>query len=421
MKTIEAIRSVNYIIALIFFICYTYQIFYLFIPFLKKDRPHQPQRLHRYAILIAARNEAAVISQLLESIRAQDYPADKITAFVVADNCTDNTAELARACGAIVYERHNREQIGKGYALDFLLTQIQRDWGDVFDGYFVFDADNLLRENYVREMNRSFCDGYEIVTSYRNSKNYGDNWISAGYALWFLREAQYLNHARMLLGTSCAVSGTGFLFSRRILHKCGGWKFFLLTEDIEFTIHNIVSGERIGYCAGAEFFDEQPTTFRQSWRQRMRWARGYLQVFYKYAGSLVRGMFSKNFVSCFDMSMSIMPAIILAVTGILVNLTAAFISISTGGNILIALESVGQTLANTYLFMFALGALTTLTEWRRIHTSGFKKIAYLFTFPLFMMTYIPISFTALFKHVEWKPIEHHIGVSIREVAGNRQP
>ena len=62
-----------------------------------------------------------------------------------------------------------------------------------------------------------FSDGYQIVTSYRNSKNYGDNWISAGYALWFLRESRYLNHARFLLGTSCAVSGTGFLFSRRVL------------------------------------------------------------------------------------------------------------------------------------------------------------------------------------------------------------
>ncbi len=233
MKTIETIRSINDIIALVFFICYTYQLFYLFVPFLKKDRPHKTAQPHRYAILIAARNEASVITQLLDSIRAQDYPADKITAFVVADNCTDNTAALARACGAVVYQRHNSEFVGKGYALDFLLTQIQRDWGDVFDGYFVFDADNLLREDYIKEMNQTFCDGYEIVTSYRNSKNYADNWISSGYALWFLREAQYLNHARMLLGTSCAVSGTGFLFSRRILHKCGGWKFFLLTEDIE--------------------------------------------------------------------------------------------------------------------------------------------------------------------------------------------
>lgn len=420
MKTIETIRSINDIIALVFFICYTYQLFYLFVPFLKKDRPHKTAQPHRYAILIAARNEASVITQLLDSIRAQDYPADKITAFVVADNCTDNTAALARACGAVVYQRHNSEFVGKGYALDFLLTQIQRDWGDVFDGYFVFGADNLLREDYIKEMNQTFCDGYEIVTSYRNSKNYADNWISSGYALWFLREAQYLNHARMLLGTSCAVSGTGFLFSRRILHKCGGWKFFLLTEDIEFTIHNIVSGERIGYCANAEFFDEQPTTFRQSWRQRIRWARGYLQVFRKYAGCLIRGIFSKNSVSCFDMCMSIMPAIVLAVAGITANLAAAFIGISTGQNILIALKPVGQTLANTYLFMFSLGALTTITQWRHIHTSSFKKIAYLFTFPLFMMTYIPISFAALFRHVEWKPIEHRMGVSIKEVVGSRE-
>lgn len=114
-------------------------------------------------------------------------------------------------------------------------------------------------------MNETFSDGYRIITSYRNSKNYGDNWISAGYALWFLREAKYLNNARYLLGTSCAVSGTGFMFSREILKSCGGWPFHLLVEDIEFTIHNIVSGEKVGYCPRAVLYDEQPTKFSQSW------------------------------------------------------------------------------------------------------------------------------------------------------------
>ena len=131
-------------------------------------------------------------------------------------------------------------------------------------------------------MNRTFCDGYDIITSYRDSKNYGSNWISAGYALWFLRETRYLNHARFLLGTSCAVSGTGFFFSQRILEKNGGWPFHLLTEDIEFTVHNIINGEKVGFCSKAVLYDEQPVSFRQSCRQRMRWAKGYIQVFQKY-------------------------------------------------------------------------------------------------------------------------------------------
>ena len=105
--------------------------------------------------------------------------------------------------------------MGKGYALNWLLERIPVK---KYDGFLVFDADNLLRPDYLTEMNKTFSAGYSIVTSYRNTKNYGDNWISAGYGLWFLREARYLNGARMALGSSCAVSGTGFLFSRRVLH-----------------------------------------------------------------------------------------------------------------------------------------------------------------------------------------------------------
>src|SRR5699024_3739583 len=150
---------------------------------------------------------------------------------------------------------------------------------EYFDGYFVFDADNLLQPDYISQMNNVFGDPYQIVTSYRNSKNFGDNWISAGYALWFLREAVFLNAPRFRLGISCLVCCTGFLFSCAIMLRYGGWPFHTLTEDIEVSAHSIVQGERIGYCGAAEFFDEQPTLFGQSWRQRTRWSRGYIQVF----------------------------------------------------------------------------------------------------------------------------------------------
>ena len=102
--------------------------------------------------------------------------------------------------------------------------------GACYDGYFVFDADNLLDPQYISQMNKVFSSGARAVTSYRNSKNFGDNWITAGYGLWFLRESEYLNRPRDVLGTSCAVSGTGFLFSQQLLEELGGWNYFLLTE-----------------------------------------------------------------------------------------------------------------------------------------------------------------------------------------------
>lgn len=264
------VRLINHIISTAFLICYAYQIIFLLVPFFLKKKKTTAEKLYSYAVLISARNEEAVIGNLIQSIRAQNYPPELVTVFVVADNCTDATASIARREGAVVWERNNLESVGKGYALDYLLGKITETYpSETFDGYFVFDADNLLDENYIREMNNTFSEGYRIVTSYRNSKNFSGNWISAGYALWFMREAKYVNNSRMLLGTSCAVSGTGFLFHRDILARYGGWKFFLLTEDIEFTVSNILADEKIGYCGSAVFYDEQPTSFRQSWRQRM--------------------------------------------------------------------------------------------------------------------------------------------------------
>lgn len=413
----ETIKLINFIIATVFFVCYSYQFAYILVPYLKKEKPHKPVTEHSYAVLISARNEELVIGNLLDSISAQDYPSRLVRVFVIADNCTDKTAKVARAHGAIVYERFNDKLVGKGYALEYLLDRIGEEYGDVFDAYMVFDADNLLSEDYISRMNETFSDGYRIITSYRNSKNYGDNWISAGYALWFLREAKYLNNARYLLGTSCAVSGTGFMFSREILKSCGGWPFHLLVEDIEFTIHNIVSGEKVGYCPRAVLYDEQPTKFSQSWKQRMRWARGYIQILRKYGGRLLHGIFAKRSFSCFDMTMNIAPAVILSFLGIIINVGAAVYSVLNGGGTDVLLQSFGQLILNTCLMMFIIGAITTISEWKNIYCSTPKKILYAFTFPLFMLTYLPICIVALFRPVKWEPIVHDRVRTLREVRG----
>ena len=402
----ETLSYINYIIAIIFTLCYCYQFFYVIVPWLfakKKSKARVTD--HKYAVLIAARNEEVVIGNLIESIKDQKYDSSLVNVFVVADNCTDKTAEIARSLGATVYERFNKERVGKGYAMEYLLDRINADYGwDSFDGYFIFDADNVLDENYIAEMNKTFSQGYSIVTGYRNSKNYGDNWISAGYALWFIRESRYLNNSRMLLGTSCAVSGTGFFFSRKVMESIHGWKFHLLTEDIEFSVDQIIKGQKIGFCAGAVLYDEQPVTFRQSWRQRLRWARGFLQVFMKYGFGLLKGI-GKGHFSCYDMSMTVMPAYVLTVSLIVAYLVTG---LTGAGTVLPMVHYVLQMVAGLYATLYVVGLFTTITEWKNIHTTPAKKVLYTFTFPVFMLTYIPISLVALFsRKVQWKPIEHH--------------
>lgn len=406
----EILATINYILGILFFVCYSYQIFYIFVPAFKKHKAHkEPVKESRLAVLVSARNEEKVIGGLLDSINKQDYDPELIKVFVVADNCSpnDNTANIAREHGAIVYERKNLKKVGKGYALNWLLKKIEKDgyWNEI-DAFLVFDADNILKKNYISEMNKTFSDGFDAITSYRNSKNYGDNWISAGYSLWFLRESKYLNNSRMLLGTSCAISGTGFLVSRQLIEKYNGWNFFLLTEDIEFSVCNVVNGVRIGYCPNAELYDEQPVKFTQSWKQRLRWAKGFLQVWKKYGRSLIKNIFSSKFFSCFDMTMNIMPAFVISTMSILVSLIAVIVGLIARLDFSRVLWGLVGYAAYTYAFMFIIGVITTITEWKNIHCRSWKKILYTFTFPLFMFTYIPISIVAIVKRVTWEPIEH---------------
>lgn len=387
------------------------------------DHAIEPTNLYNYGIVIAARNEEKVISYLIDSIHKQSYPQELVRIFVIADNCIDQTASVARENGAIVFERSNTQRVGKGYALNNLFRRIL-ETDSTCDAFIVLDADNLLTKNYVEEMNRTFNQGFKVITSYRNSKNYGSNWISAGTGLWFIRESKYLNNARLYLKTSCAISGTGFLVKRELIEKEKSWNYFLLTEDIEFTVDHIIKGEKIGYCPQAMLYDEQPITFKQSWNQRLRWAKGFYQVLGKYGLSLVKGIFVQQSFACFDIFMFIFPATLLSLFSLLIYLTKLIYILFFIKSIMLLVQGIIPILISflfLYLFLYTIGLITTITEWQRIACRPGKKILYTFTFPLFMFTYIPISLAALFLNVTWKPIHHTIGCTIDQIHSLKHP
>lgn len=416
MEIINILKIINIASAIIFSLCYAYQMIYVFVPFFKKAKKYENTHLHKFAVVISARNEKNVITNLIESIKNQTYPKELIEIFVIADNCTDNTAELSKKAGATVWERNDEIKKGKGYALDFAFQRFLSDKEKYdFDGFFIFDADNVLEENYIEEVNKIFTSENRIITGYRNSKNFDRNWITAGYSLWFLRESQYLNRSRHILKTSAAVSGTGFMFAREVIENLGGWKYFLLTEDIEFTVDSVINGIKIAYCEKAMLYDEQPIKFSQSWNQRMRWAKGYIQIFRKYGLKLIKSVLRFKSFACYDISMATLPAIVLTVACTVVNLVAAGYGILSKSGIEMVVQSLLATGCYTYVLFFTLGAITVCTEWKKIHANPFKKIAYLFTFPIFMLTYIPITLVALFKRVEWTPIYHNEAKSLSDV------
>lgn len=245
---------------------------------------------HKYAIMIAARNEEAVIGNLIDSINKQDYPRDMVTVFVVADNCTDNTADVARKHGAVCYERADSEHRTKGFALQFLVNNINRDYGiEAFEAYFIFDADNLLKKDYLTRMNEAFDSGEKIVTSYRNTKNLGDNWIAASYAIHWLRTIRTEHRARSVFNLATRVQGTGFMFASEIIKN--GWNYTSFTEDRAFAADCVVNGYRISYCDAAEFYDEQPTSLKIAMRQRIRWGKGHIQAFAELGPKLLKHVF----------------------------------------------------------------------------------------------------------------------------------
>ena len=412
----------NTIVGLVFSVCFLYQVVFFFIGLIHGQVKIPPaKKQHTYAFFIAAHNEEAVIANLVKSIKDQDYPSELIDVFVVADACTDNTAQAAREAGAIVYERNDLSRKGKSWVMDYGFDRILREYPGKHEAFFIFDADNLLSRDYVTIMNDAFDQGYLALTSYRNSKNFGSSWISSAYATWFIREARYLNNARMICHTSCAVSGSGYLVSAKLIEGMKGWDFHTLTEDIQFSTFCAIHGVRIGY-APAEFFDEQPVTLKASIKQRMRWTKGFYQVLFTYGRHMFKSIGKFHRFAAYDMLMVVGPAMLLTLMCLLVNVTFIAVGslshgfLATDTEIEMAIGSIIMMLAYMYGTFFVMGLSTTITEWKHIHCpQKWRIFTNLFTFPLFMFTYVPLTVAALFLKVDWVPTPHDVSVTLDEV------
>ena len=432
------------------------------------------EKQHKYAILVAARNEETVIGQLVESIREQDYPSELVTIFVVADNCTDNTAGVARDYGAICYERFDNEHRTKGFALQFLVECIRKDYGiDAFEGYFIFDADNLLKRDYISNMNDSFDAGEKIITSYRNTKNFDDNWISASYGIHWLRTVRKEHRARSFFHLATRIQGTGFLFAHEVIKD--GWNYTSLTEDRAFCADAVAKGYKISFNNKAEFYDEQPVDIKIAMRQRIRWAKGHLQALAETGPKLLWHIFYTGgaanreekdkkapwykrlfnnlrlrFMS-FDMLTVVFPR---SLGSVIKRWLIYFLRVSLiyGGAITVTLnygpgfikrilELFGiETLAQggfsttMWLLLFTVGWVISgyisgiltavyvyLIEWERIKPiKWYRKIWFCLTFPIFDQIGKISMLIALFTKVEWKPIPHNAAISIKEIEENQK-
>ena len=392
-------------------IFWIYQLFVSLCSLVKlKEKPLKVNKEHRFMAIIPAHNEQEVVGNLIESLKNQNYPKNLYDIYVIADNCTDHTARVAREAGAIVYERYDETKKTKGYALDwFLQKKIEED--APYDAICIFDADNIVDKNFIKSMNKKLCQGEDVVQGYRDIKNPTDNWITAGYALFYWTMHRFYHLARYNLGLSPLLNGTGFMVKFDLVKETG-WDTKTLTEDIEFSLKQIIKGKKLGWATDAIVYDEQPEKFKASWTQRTRWTVGHIQCMKIYTKDLAKAVQKNKTIMNFDGLLYIVgsiPMFVLSIVLLLSNFVIYMLdTMTTAGLILNILRYVVPT-----FFLPMLSAVFTMYLDKKPIKPMLKWLIY---YPLFTGSWLLINFKCLFKQdTTWEKIDHVRSVKIKEI------
>jgi cellulose synthase/poly-beta-1,6-N-acetylglucosamine synthase-like glycosyltransferase len=283
----------------------------------KENKNYTPK--NKFALLIAAHNEEVVIGSLIESMLKLDYPKEMYDVFVIADNCTDDTAKIAKGYGVNVCERFAKDKRGKGYALEWMFAKLFA-MEKQYDAIAIFDADNLVHKDFLKEINSKMLEGYKVVQGYIDSKNPDDSWISAAYSIAFWTQNRMFQLARANIGFSNQIGGPGFAIETNTLKKLG-WGATCLTEDLEFTCKLVLNGEKVGWAHDAIIYDEKPLKLAQSWTQRKRWMQGFTDVASRYFFKLIKKSIIERKFYMFDCAIYVLQPFVTLLLGISAVLT----------------------------------------------------------------------------------------------------
>ncbi len=407
---LEQIFNVIMISIQVLIICITIYYFTLaLIGMRRKPEKKDYKPVNRFAIVVAAHNEEQVITPLIENLKNMDYPKELFDIFVVADNCTDKTALLARKAGACVFQRFNDAKRGKGYALEWLFAKVFA-LKQTYDAFVIFDADNLVKMNFLSEMNNKLCEGEKIIQGYIDSKNPYDTWVTNTFSIAFWLMNRMIQLARFNLGISNTLAGTGMCISYDVLKKLG-WGAHSLTEDLEFTMRALAYGIKTGWAHDAVVYDEKPLTFMQSCRQRKRWAQGQVDVANRYLLLLIfKGVREKNWMY-FDAALHLFqPYFTMIASAFLLIQAFPFFELHyTNLFIEYVPWTVWQLVSGAITVFPAIALFLDKIPWR----------AYwgLILYPIFMYSWIPIIFIGfLHRHrKEWSHTKHTRSITYREI------
>ena len=406
----------DYIMIPMQFVIVFFTLYYFIIAFFgvwnrKETKILEPR--NSFAVIVAAHNEEQVIRQLIDNLHMLKYPKEMYDIFVVADNCTDQTARIAREAGAIVYERFNQEQRGKGYAMEWMfanLFKLERS----YDGIVVFDADNLVDPNFLLEMNSRLCKGEKVIQGYLDAKNPTDTWIAGTFAISFWVVNHIWHLAKYNIGLSSVLGGTGMCISSDIL-KQHGWGATCLTEDMEFTMKVLLKGVRTTWAHDAIVYDEKPLTFMQSWKQRKRWAQGHFDVAGRYIPRLLAEGIRRRDIRLLDGVLHLLQPHFLILSTTFVALSYLYHIVPFYTNILYMILPIEVwTIIAVGQYVFPILVLAKIR-------ANWKCWLYLILYPLFVYSWIPITFIGYLHRNDrqWSHTQHTRSLSYQDILLNQ--
>ena len=383
----------------------------LFSFFPRREEAEEGDDVHSFALVVPAHNEQAVIDNIVESMKELDYPKDKYEIFVVADNCTDHTAQFARKAGANVFERTNLEQRGKGYTLEWMFDHIFK-MEKKFDYISVFDADNVVDKNFLTEMNKQANNGHSAIQGYIDSKNPEDSWISYSYSIAFWTINKLFQQARSNLRLGCQLCGTGFSVKTDLIKEMG-WHSLCLTEDMEFTMRLALNDVKVAWANDAVIYDEKPITFSQSWKQRKRWMQGHADVASRFSLPLLKKAIKEKKLAPFDCLLYLLQPLRIVTMGA-ITIMAWIQTAYPSSNLVIWGFVPRYAWSFIVLIQFMFDPIVLITQ------KKFSKrmiLGYLM-YTVYSLTWVPLAVIGIVNknNKEWFHTQHTRKISIKEIA-----
>lgn len=273
--------------------------------FIKIDKVGNYPPKCKFALIIPSHNEEVMIGKVLDNVKAIQYPKNLFDLIVVADNCYDKTAEIARKKGAIVYERFDKERVGKGHVLDWIITKLLDEKAD-HDAFVIIDADSFVSQNFLQVMNKKICQGHSIIQGFYSILNPTQSWLTClMYASFSI--THYLRPlAKNKLGFSASLSGNGMCFSREIFQRYG-WKCFSTIEDAEYYIKLLFDNVKVEFAPEAVVYAQMPTSLAGARSQRIRWESNYLNFIKQYFFPLLSSSIRRRSLVMFEGAMDLLP------------------------------------------------------------------------------------------------------------------